>query len=313
MNFVGKRNWFFLLSLIVIIPGIVFLATVQLNPGIDFSGGSTLDLQFEDPVTAAQLRSAFADLGQPESIIQKIGDNTFFIRTKTLDVNARETIVSALEASLSPGGITVLAFDQVSAVIARDTVANSLYAVLAAAVGIFIYIWWAFRNLPKPFRYSVAAIIALLHDVGIVVGIFAILGEFADIEVNTMFLIALLTVIGYSVNDTIVVFDRIRENILTHPNRQFSEVVNLSIGETMGRSLNTSLTLLFTLLALTLFGGQTIRTFLFVLLIGVVVGTYSSIAIASQVLVAWEEGDFRKWFGYVRSPRSVFARARAES
>ena len=172
---------------------------------------------------------------------------------------------------------------------AQETVLNALWAVLAAAIGIFFYIWWAFRNVPSPFRYGLAAIVALLHDTIIVVGIFSILGALLEIEVNTMFLIALLTVIGYSVNDTIVVFDKIRENVLIYSNRPFTEVVNLSISETIGRSINTSFTLLVTLLALILFGGSTIREFLLVLLIGVVAGTYSSIAIASQVLVTWDQ------------------------
>ena len=172
---------------------------------------------------------------------------------------------------------------------AQETVLNALWAVLAAAIGIFFYIWWAFRNVPSPFRYGLAAIAALLHDTIIVIGIFSILGALLEIEVNTMFLIALLTVIGYSVNDTIVVFDKIRENVLLYSNRPFPEVVNLSISETIGRSINTSFTLLVTLLALILFGGSTIREFLLVLLIGVVAGTYSSIAIASQVLVTWDQ------------------------
>jgi len=161
-------------------------------------------------------------------------------------------------------------------------------------LGIFFYVWWAFRKVPRPIRYGLAAIVALVHDTLIVVGIFAILGYFLDTEVNTMFLIAILTVIGYSVNDTIVVFDKIRENVLTYTNRPFPEVVNLSISETMSRSLNTSFTLLVTLLALLLFGGATIREFLYVLIIGVIVGTYSSIAIATQVLVSWDQKTIGK-------------------
>ena len=188
-------------------------------------------------------------------------------------------------------------FDLVSPVVASETVLNAVWAVLAAAIGIFIYVWWAFRNVPSPFRYGLAAIVALLHDTLIVVGAFAILGELFDIEVNTMFLIAVLTVIGYSVNDTIVVFDKIRENVLIHVNRPFTEIVNLSISETIGRSINTSFTLLITLAALLLFGGATIREFLYVLLIGVVAGTYSSIGIASQVLVSWEQKSLGRLFG----------------
>ena len=217
----------------------------------------------------------------------------FFIRTVQLTTEAKDSLINHVK-SLSPDGIQVLSFDLVSPIIAQETVVNALWAVLAASVGIFLYVWWAFRNVPSPFRYGAAAIIALIHDTFIVIGIFAILGMLLDIEVNTMFLVALLTVIGYSVNDTIVVFDRIRENVLIYPNRGFADVVNLSILETLGRSLNTSLTLLFVLLALFLFGGTTIRNFLLVLLIGVVAGTYSSIGIASQVLVSWEYGDLRR-------------------
>ena len=189
-----------------------------------------------------------------------------------------------------------MAFDFVSPVVAAETVLNAFYAVVAAAVGIFLYLWWAFRNVPSPFRYGLAAIVALVHDSMIVIGIFAILGELADIEVNTMFLVAILTVIGYSVNDTIVVFDRLRENIILNPNRTLTQNANISIMESMGRSLNTSLTLLFTLLALLLVGGETIRIFLWVLIIGVIAGTYSSIGIATPLLVVWESGAVGRFF-----------------
>ena len=317
MNFVGKRGWFYLVSLIVILPGVVFLIiTPGLNPGIDFTGGSTLTLEFEADVSQTDLRNQLASAGHPDATVQKLGDRTFFIRTKELsdDPDREESedspkakLINALEANLSPDGLTELSFDLVSPIVASETVLNALYAVLAAAVGIFIYIWWAFRNVPSPFRYGAAAIVALIHDTIIVIGIFSILGAVLDMEVGTMFLIAILTVIGYSVNDTIVVFDRIRENVTTHPNRELSEVVNLSISETIGRSLNTSITLLITLLALFLFGGTTIREFLLVLLIGVVAGTYSSIAIASQALISWEYGDIGGVFRRFRQPREATA------
>ena len=313
MNFTGKRGWFFLLSLMVILPGLVFLVIAPgLKQGIDFTGGSTLTLGFADPVDQGDLRAELATLGQPDALVQKLRivgneDDVYFVRTKALDDVTKAALLGGLETALSPNGIEELSFDLVSPVVAGETVVNAFYAVLAAAVGIFFYVWWAFRNVPSPFRYGAAAIVALLHDAMIVVGIFAILGVVADVEVGTMFLIAILTVIGYSVNDTIVVFDRIRENVLTYPNRELAEVVNLSISETLGRSLNTSLTLLFTLMALLLFGGQTIREFLLVLLIGVIVGTYSSIGIASQVLVSWEYGDLRRVLR--RRPRRTSATA----
>ena len=292
VDFVSKRRWFYLLSLAVILPGIVFLIYAPgLKAGIDFTGGSTLSLEFAEPVDQEDIRLELVRIGEPDAIVQKLGGGLFFLRTKELTDDRKNFIVESLETSLSPEGVDVLSFDLVSPVVAGETVRNALYAVLLSAVGIFVYVWWAFRNVPSPFRYGVAAIVALLHDAIIVIGVFAILGKVADMEVNTMFLIALLTVIGYSVNDTIVVFDRLRENVLVFPNRRFTENVNVSIGETLGRSLNTSLTLLFTLSALMLFGGVTLRSFLLVLLIGVVAGTYSSIAIACQVLVSWEEGD----------------------
>ena len=295
MNFVGLRGWFFIFSALVILPGIVFLIIAPgLRQGIDFTGGSTLTLEFSDPVNQTDLRAELANLGHSDATVQQLEDNVFFIRTKELDEVARVAVLTGTEGNLSPNGVQQLSFDLVSPVVAGETILNAIYAILAAAVGIFLYVWWAFRNVPSPFRYGAAAIIALLHDAMIVIGIFSILGVLIEMEVGTMFLVAILTVIGYSVNDTIVVFDRIRENVLTFPNRELSEVVNLSISETIGRSLNTSLTLLITLMALMLFGGSTIREFLLVLLIGVVVGTYSSIAIASQALISWEYGDFKR-------------------
>ena len=291
----GLRGWFFIFSALVILPGIVFLIIAPgLRQGIDFTGGSTLTLEFSDPVNQTDLRAEFANLGHSDATVQQLEDNVFFIRTKELDEVERVAVLAGTEGNLSPNGVQQLSFDLVSPVVAGETILNAIYAILAATVGIFFYVWWAFRNVPSPFRYGAAAIIALLHDAIIVIGIFSILGVLIEMEVGTMFLVAILTVIGYSVNDTIVVFDRIRENVLTFPNRELSEVVNLSISETIGRSLNTSLTLLITLMALMLFGGSTIREFLLVLLIGVVVGTYSSIAIASQALISWEYGDFKR-------------------
>tara|TARA_A100001037_G_scaffold294464_1_gene312307 strand:- start:2770 stop:3687 length:918 start_codon:yes stop_codon:yes gene_type:complete len=293
MDFAGKRFWFFIISLLVIAPGVVFLiSTPGLKPGIDFTGGSSMTLQFPEGSSLDQqdLRDVLSEDGYTESTVQNMGGDSFFVRTKELDEEAKDNLVETITSSLSPDSQNLLqSFDLVSPVVAQETVLNALWAVIAAAIGIFFYIWWAFRNVPSPFRYGLAAIVALLHDTIIVVGIFSILGALFEIEVNTMFLIALLTVIGYSVNDTIVVFDKIRENVLIYSNRPFTEVVNLSISETIGRSINTSFTLLVTLLALIFFGGSTIREFLLVLLIGVVAGTYSSIAIASQVLVTWDQ------------------------
>ena len=301
MDFAKSRPWFFLLSALIILPGVVFLIlSPGLKPGIDFTGGSSLTVQFPElaKVNQESIRTELSKIGYEDAKIQNFGVieangekyETFFLRTQTLNEEQKDSLVQSLNNKFSPEETdTLQSFDLVSAVVAEETVINALWAVLAAAVGIFFYIWWAFRNVPSPFRYGLAAIVALLHDTLIVVGIFSILGYVFEIEVNTMFLIALLTVIGYSVNDTIVVFDKIRENVLIYSNRPFPEIVNLSISETIGRSLNTSFTLLVTLLALLMFGGSTIREFLYVLIIGVMAGTYSSIAIATQVLVSWNQ------------------------
>ncbi len=292
MDFVNKRIWFFSLSLILISIGVIFLIiSPGLKPGIDFTGGSTLSIKFNNDTTQEDLRSELSQIGHPNSVIQMMEKNTYFIRTKQL--NDKTDIVSDANNLLNPEKVNVLSFDTVSAVIALETIRNAFIAIIAASIGIFLYIWWAFRNVPSPFRYGVGAIIALLHDTIIVIGLFALLGKLFGVEVNTMFLIALLTVIGYSVNDTIVIFDRLRENIATYPNYTLSEIANLSVAESFGRSLNTSFTLIFAILALLLFGGPTIKNFLWVLLAGVIVGTYSSMAIATNFLVSWETKKFR--------------------
>ena len=300
MDFVGKRLWFFVFSLIVILVGVVFLIiSPGLKPGIDFTGGSTLRLSFENDVTQSQIRTKLTELGHDGAIVQKSTsgeESDYFIRVGELQLPEKKSLLSSLQESLSPDGINELSFDLVSPIVASETVLNALYAVLAAVIGIFLYIWWAFRNMPSPLKYGFAAVIALAHDSFIVIGMFSMLGYLFDIEVNAMFLIALLTVVGYSVNDTIVVFDRVRENIILYPARSLRDNANSAIAESLGRSLNTSLTLLFTLLALMVFGGDTIKEFLWVLLIGVIVGTYSSLAIAAPALFSWENRDFAKLF-----------------
>jgi preprotein translocase subunit SecF len=313
VDFVSKRRWFFLLSALVILPGLISLLTPpSLVLGIEFTGGTTMTIDFAGPVDQGELRQVLAENGHSNATIQAAGENRFFIRTRTLtpgvgeERSEREVLEQALEGSF--GEVKTAEFSEVSPVIAQETVRNAGFALLAAAVGILIYITWAFRRVPSPFRYGVSAIVALVHDVLVVVGIFSILGKVVGVEVNTMFITALLAVIGYSVNDTIVVFDRIRENIQRGAGRDLDTVVNLSLAETLGRSLNTSITLLFTLLALLLLGGPTIRDFILVLFIGVIAGTYSSIGIASQVLVMWEKGELGRVFRFIRRP----SRARAK-
>ena len=308
MDVVGKRGWFFLISAIVILPGLISLIIPPaLKPGIEFTSGSVLNITFTDSASEADIneddiRVVLTGLGHSEALIQKTGQRSVFIRTAVLEqeipredgpvVSEQELIKQ--EISNNVAEIRSLEFDSISPIVARETVRNAIIVVLLASIGVLVYVTWAFRRIPNPFRYGVSAIVALVHDMLLIIGIFSILGKVIDMEVNSMFIAGLVTVLGYSVNDTIVVFDRIRENVSRNIDRPLPGVVNTSIMETMGRSLNTSFTTLFVLLALILFGGPTIRGFLMVLAIGVVVGTYSSVAIASQFLVMWEQGEIRK-------------------
>ena len=198
-----------------------------------------------------------------------------------------EAIRRALEERFGP--VEILSSYDISPSMARGIASNAAIAVAVAAVGILLYVTWAFRRLMRSFRFGVCAIAALLHDVLIVLGIYAFLSTFFLMEIDVMFITGVLTVIGYSVNDTIVVFDRIRENMTKKAGSPLETIVNTSIMETLGRSLNTSLTTLFVLLALFLFGGATIHNFVLVLIVGVITGTYSSIGIASQLLVVWDK------------------------
>ncbi len=300
MDIVGKRRWYFLLSAIVLVPGIVSLfIPPAIKAGIDFSSGSAIEVTFESEVEEENVRDAMGDVGHSDARIQKLASDTVFIRTKELMEGERDEIQAVLERVV--GQVTAISkVETVSAEVAGETVRNAIIAVLVAAVAILLYITWAFRNIPGSYRYGVAAILALGHDILIIIGIFSILGKVIDLEVNVMFVVGLLAVAGYSVNDTIVIFDRIRENVARNIDRPLAESVNISILESMGRSLGTSLTTTFALLALILIGGSTLREFLLVLLIGTAAGTYSSIFIASQFLVMWEMGEVGRFFRFLR-------------
>jgi preprotein translocase subunit SecF len=302
-DFVAHRKYFYLLSAIFLVPGIIsLLLPGGLNPGIDFTSGTIMTVQFDNPVTSDQLRAAFDQLGHPEAIIQQSNGNTFVIRTRPLvqaqqsdsgDVSnsERQQIEQALTAQFGPMQITNL--DQVSPLIAEQIVRLAVLAVAAASVFILGYLWWAFNKVSHPIRYGTTAIVALLHDALIVLGIFSILGRLfpAEVELEATFIVAVLTVIGFSVHDTIVVFDRVRENFIRRSGDRFEDVVNHSLAQTMTRSLNTSLTVILTLVVLFLFGGVTIHTFVLALLVGITTGTYSSIFIASMLLVSWHFGE----------------------
>ncbi len=295
MDFVGKRKWFFIFSAIVILVGIVSMSIApRFKVGIEFEGGSALSLNFAEEVDEDLLRSIMSDLGHGQAMVQQVGDTGILIRTTTLEgpdndggESERDTIEERLTEEF--GTIETSELSAVSEAVAKETIRNAGIAVGVASLFIMIYISFAFRLMANSMRLGVAAIVAALHDVLITLGIFSILGKVIDLEVNAMFITGILTVVGYSVHDTIVVFDRIRENTARRVSRDMSTTINISIMETIGRSLTTSLTTLTVIVALLLMGGGTIESLLYTLLIGVIVGTYSSIAIASQLLLVWEE------------------------
>ena len=311
-DIVGKRGWYFIFSAIIIIPGLLSMIAPPgwasggsgLKPGIDFTSGSVLTVAFEEPAQSEPVRAVLADLGHPEARVQAVGDRSVLIRTSVLQeasgnqISEQQRIVDALDEQIGP--IDASGVDTVSPIIAQETVRNTFLALLVASVFILIYIWYAFRRVPRAYRYGVAAVVTLAHDTVIVLGVFSILGRVIGMEVNSMFIVGILTVAGYSVNDTIVVFDRIRENPIRVPDRRLEDTVNLSIIESVGRSINTSFTTLMVLLAMLLIGGEAIRELLLVVAIGVVVGTYSSIFIAAQFLVIWERREFGRVFSLGR-------------
>ena len=298
INFVGKKQWFFLISAIAIIVAVISLTVFKLQPGTDFVGGTSTTLHFTPQVEQDQLRQEFTNLGHPEAIIQRTGDD-FFVRLKEISPQEREALTKSLETSLG-SEITVRDYNTVSPYIATETARNAGIAVIIAAVAMLLYIAWAFRRMPKPFRWGTCAIIALIHNVLIVVGIFSILGQVANVEISAMFITGVLAVVGYSINNTVVVFDRIRENMSKGSSPDFAVTVNSSIIETLGRSLNTSLTTLCVILALFLFGGATIHHFILVLLIGLLAGTYSSLFIAGPLLVVWEKREWGKLLPFAK-------------
>jgi protein-export membrane protein SecD/preprotein translocase SecF subunit len=305
LDFIRRRGFYYALTAAILLPGVLSLIIPpSLKPGIEFSSGATFTVQFENAsVDAVDVREAMTDLGHDEARVQSTEDGRFIIRTGELEgpvgppvgpapPSERDRIEGGLEEALGPFEETN--FNQVSEIMSSEIVRDAAIAVGAAAVAILLFIWWSFHfviKVPNAHRYGIAAVIAAGHDALIILGVFSILGKVAGTEINTMFITGLLTIIGFSVHDTIVVFDRIRETATTNPDAPFHEVVNASLTETLARSLNTSATLLFTIGALLLLGGSTIQSFLLVLLVGVIAGTYSSIFVAAQILVSWEEGD----------------------
>ena len=385
LDFVSKRKWFFLVSGIIIVAGIIALIVSGPNLGLEFSSGTTMTMVFEDRVEQGALRTALADLGHSNAIIQRSARDAFLVQGLTLSSDEKDKLINDLQtrfdttiriaefgsvgnatagnetignttlalmfgkeiAQSDLGNVTVVSgnetvalgdpklnmkqatldsylirtspvstkeqaqikqtlqqkfgptdyldFATISPEVSGQRVKYNIIAIIACAVAILLYMAWAFRKMARPFLYGTCAIVALLHDVLIMLAVFAIF----RIEVDSMFIIAILTIIGFGVNNVIVVFDRLRESKILESRFDLTTRVNMGITETVTRSVNTSLTVLFTLFALYAFGGSTIHNFMLALIVGVIASTYSSLFIAGQLLVSWESGDFGKLFSWL--------------
>lgn len=327
IDFVGKRNWFYLFSLLVLVPGVISLILPGgLHQGIEFSSGTTFSVRFAQDVSENDLRAALAELGHADARIQRTPQGRMLVRTDLIEgatqappfgpapPSEREDLETALAQRF--GGLLdsegnpsnrFIEFSSVSPSVSSDIGRNAALAIIVASLAILIYITLSFVSVPKPVRYGASAIFALGHDVLLTLGAASILGRIAGFEIDTLFITAMLTIVGFSVHDSIVVFDRVRENVRRAESAGYevrlADAVNASMNQTLGRSLNTSITVVLSLVALILLGGDTIRDFLIIMLIGLVSGTYSSIFVASQLLVSWDEGDLPRLLERFRRQR----------
>ncbi len=298
LNILGRRYLYFLISLIVIVPGFIVMAIYGMPLAIDFTGGSLLEVTFDNaaipqPADVVQL---YDDLGFTDVKVTTSGENMLIIRSEFLDETQRTAVVDAMEKEFNTT-VVVQRFDSVGPTIGEQVTSRAGLAIAVAALAVVLFITFAFRGIQNAFRYGICAIIAMLHDILIVISISAIGGHFFGWQVDSLFLTALLTVIGFSVQDKIVVFDRVRENSNIFRKLDFEKLVNHSIVQTLQRSINTQLmTSEFLLLAMALFGGITLREFSVILLVGLFSGTYSSIFIAAPILVVWEKQEWKNWF-----------------
>lgn len=293
LDFVSGRNWFFLFSLIIIIPGIFFMVTRGFLLGIDFAGGTEFTLSFTDKPSLTNVQAAVATLNIDGTVIPATGD-TYIIRGQPLSPVQEASVESALQQKLGP--VVVQSVIEVGGTIAGETIRLALLAVVLAAIAILFLLAIRFRNVPggwrAGFQFGGSALAALLHDVFLLTGVFSIIGKVLDLrigEIDSLFVTAVLTVVGFSVHDTIVVFDRIRENLRVSQRLSFEQVVNLSIMQTAARSIITSFTVVLVLAAILISGGDTLKGFALALMIGIVSGTYSSIFNAAPLLVVWRK------------------------
>jgi preprotein translocase subunit SecF len=297
IDILSKRYLYFAISLLVIIPGLILLGVRGLPLSIDFTGGTILEVQFQGTKLAtADVVQLYENAGIDDAQVQTTETGTLQIRSSFLSNETRDVVLSEMREQ-SGGEVTVIRFDSVGPSIGAAVASRAALAVAVAAVAVVVYITFAFRKVPNAFRYGICAIIAMIHDVAVVFSVAAFGAMFLDWQIDALFLTALLTVIGFSVQDKVVVFDRIRENSNILRRLDYETLVNHSIVQTLQRSINTQLmTVEFLLLALALFGGVTLQEFAVILLVGLFSGTYSSIFIAAPILVLWEKQEWKNWF-----------------
>lgn len=294
---VEHRRWYFLLSLLIIVPGLIAMIYSTATTGapfkvaIDFTGGAIWELDFAQPILPTELREVFVDAGFSDTAVTTLGDGrSAQVRLKPIDEDQKLSLMAAMKAKYG-AGVEEVQFALVGPTIGNEVTQAAILAVFAASIAITVFLVIAFRKVPHPARYGVSAVIAMIHDILVTMGIFSILSLTLGWEADALLLTALLTVISFSVQDTIVVFDRIRENSAKYRGEAFSVVANRSLLETLHRSLATQLNALFIMAALLIFGGATIRQFVAVMFFGLISGTYSSIFNAVPILVGWEERD----------------------
>ncbi len=293
-DILGKRKYFYIISGTLMLLSIIALSVWGLKYGLDFTGGTLMEIRNEKvEIKNNDLKDTLKEVGIEDAVITPTQNNAYLIRYANSDDEKNMEVLKKLREKYPDTQNTRL--DYIGPSISSELKSKAIWALLVAVIGIALYIAYAFRKVSRPvesWKYGVGAVVALVHDVLITVGIFAILGHFWGIEVDSSFIAALLTILGFSVHDTIVVYDRTRENLLrSGSSEKFDETVNRSLNETMARSINTSLTVIVTLLAIFIFGGQSIKTFTLALLVGIVFGTYSSIFVASALIVDWWKWD----------------------
>jgi len=288
IQFVKYRKIFFVFSGILILGSLVCLGIFGLKPGIDFTGGSILEVEYKTERPSNQIiKDKLADLNLGTIYLQPTGQNGLILRMKDIDENTHQQVLAELKET---GELEERRFESIGPVIGQELKQKTKIVIALALSAIVLYIAFAFRRIQRPLRswqYGLASLIALSHDVLIPVGIFSILGKFYDVEISIPVITALLTVFGYSINNTVVVFDRIRENLLKRQTLSFEETVDKSLNQTLTRCINTSLTTLLVLGAIFFFGGETLKYFSLALILGIAAGTYSSIFLASPILVSW--------------------------